>query len=125
MKESDTFPKRGLSRRETLLAGGGTAVGLVVGGAPGAPAETYRRERSRGPVRHADVVVVAAGIFGLTAARRLLQAGVRSVLVLEASDRVGGRTLNLKVANGVITEGTAAAWRAGPHSSIRYAGATS
>jgi monoamine oxidase len=39
-----------------------------------------------------DAVVVGAGFAGIAAAQRLLEAG-RTVLVLEASDRVGGRAL--------------------------------
>lgn len=43
-----------------------------------------------------DVVVVGAGLAGLTAARELAGAGL-NVQVLEARDRVGGRTLNHSV----------------------------
>ncbi|MGX2997657.1 NAD(P)/FAD-dependent oxidoreductase [Streptomyces sp. JNUCC 64] len=42
------------------------------------------------PARHADIVIVGAGVAGLTAARRLTRAGIPTV-VLEATDRPGGR----------------------------------
>jgi len=43
-----------------------------------------------------DVIVVGAGVSGLIAARDLVRAG-RTVVVLEARDRVGGRTLSDEV----------------------------
>lgn len=48
------------------------------------------------PTYHADVVVVGAGIAGLSAARRLTSAGV-TVTVLEAAHTVGGRMATEKV----------------------------
>jgi monoamine oxidase len=51
----------------------------------------------------ADVLVVGAGLAGLTAARDLMAAG-RSVLVLEARDRVGGRVVNQEIGDGKIVE---------------------
>jgi len=51
----------------------------------------------------ADVLVVGAGLAGLTAARELTSAG-HSVLVLEARDRVGGRVVNEDIGDGKIVE---------------------
>src|SRR5688572_23176293 len=50
-----------------------------------------------------DAIVVGAGIAGLTAARRLAEGGA-DVVVLEASERVGGRTVNEPIADGQVTE---------------------
>lgn len=51
----------------------------------------------------ADVVVVGAGLAGLTAARELEAAG-RSAVVLEARARVGGRVLTETLAGGLVVE---------------------
>ena len=49
------------------------------------------------------MIVVGAGLAGLAAARRLRGAG-REVVVLEARDRVGGRTLNEPIGDGKVVE---------------------
>jgi monoamine oxidase len=51
----------------------------------------------------ADVVVVGAGLAGLVAARDLEAQGC-SVVVVEARDRVGGRTLNEGIGDGKVVE---------------------
>ncbi len=50
-----------------------------------------------------DVVVVGAGIAGLSAAREVARAG-RSIAVLEARDRVGGRTTGYTLRSGFTVE---------------------
>ena len=47
--------------------------------------------------------MIGAGLAGLSAARNLVAAG-RSVAVLEARDRVGGRTLNEPIGDGKVVE---------------------
>ena len=53
--------------------------------------------------RSADIVVVGAGLAGLAAARELQRLG-RDVIVLEARDRVGGRTLTEPIGDGKVVE---------------------
>src|SRR5690606_14732544 len=54
--------------------------------------------------RNVDVIVVGAGLAGLCAARRLAERGA-SYIVLEARDRVGGRTLSQSLAGSMIDLG--------------------
>jgi monoamine oxidase len=51
----------------------------------------------------ADVAIVGAGVAGLVAARALVAAGLRP-LVVEARDRVGGRLLNEPIGDGEVVE---------------------
>lgn len=86
---------RTLTRRD--LAGAATTGALgaaLLAGVPGARAASGQGEEGGGRVpRRADVAVVGGGIAGLAAATRVAAAG-RSVVVLEARPRVGGRIKN-------------------------------
>lgn len=56
-----------------------------------------------------DAVVVGAGLSGLQAALDLSEAG-RSVVILEARDRVGGKTCSVKRPDGRGIQEIGAAW---------------
>jgi monoamine oxidase len=86
--------------RRALIGGAAAAAGAAA--LPEAASGAAAPAKSKGTLS-ADVVVVGAGLSGLTAARTLV-AHRRSVLVLEARDRVGGRTLNHSLGTGKVVE---------------------
>ncbi len=83
-----------LSRRELAGISAGGAAGLALGRIPGA--------RAAGS-KSVDVVVVGAGLAGLSAARKIAAKG-HSVAVLEARNRVGGRTFDHHLGGGRVVE---------------------
>jgi monoamine oxidase len=98
-QEREAGGRKQVVTRRSFVGGAATgALGAsLVGAIPGSPGESEadspgRRGRGRRN-RRADVVVVGAGPAGLLAANKIAAAG-RSVVVLEARDRVGGRVKN-------------------------------
>jgi monoamine oxidase len=89
-------------RRELLAGGAGLAAGGMLADAATAAARGARRHRVPKPVRY-DVAVVGAGLAGLTAATAIRAAG-RSVVVLEARKRVGGRNYDHMLSPGKVVE---------------------
>jgi monoamine oxidase len=97
--------RRGLLKSAALAAAGAS---------PAAAQEAFETQAARR--READYIVVGAGYAGMTAAYRLKQAGA-SVIVLEANDRIGGRTWSIPTSNGGFID-VGAGWTGSGQTSV-------
>ena len=83
---------------------------FLAGAAMLASAPTMASAQGAGDV---DIVVIGAGAAGIAAARRVL-AAKRSVVVIEASDRLGGRCVtDTRLFGAPVDLGTVTSWDLG------------
>ncbi|NNE16957.1 MAG: NAD(P)-binding protein [Myxococcales bacterium] len=89
------------TRRRFVRVTGGAAAAASIGG----PGLVRAAADERGvATRHVNLVIIGGGLSGLMAGRELQKRGTDSFIVLEARDRVGGRTLNMPIGGGHIVE---------------------
>ncbi|MGB7477815.1 MAG: FAD-dependent oxidoreductase, partial [Polyangiales bacterium] len=90
------------TRRRFVRVTGGAAAAASIGGS--GLVRAAAADEGGVATRHVNLVVIGAGLSGLMAGRELRKRGVDSFVVLEARERVGGRTLNMPIGGGHIVE---------------------
>jgi monoamine oxidase len=88
---------RNITRRNALWFLGASAAATLV-------PYTGSASGQKGLVQHADVAIVGAGFAGMIAAKNLIRAGKKAV-VLEARDRIGGRVKGGRIAGRAVDVG--------------------
>ncbi len=94
-------PEHDITRRRFVAGTVATGTALAAPAVAEAAGKPAKHKPARPP--QVDVVIVGAGFAGLTAARDLVKKG-KSVMVLEARDRVGGRVWNHDLGGGKVSE---------------------
>lgn len=87
------------SRRDLFKVGAVASLSGIMN----SPAQAEKSQERRHFDIHADVIVVGAGFAGITAAKLLVEAG-KKVVVLEARNRIGGRTHTEDVLPGLTLD---------------------
>jgi monoamine oxidase len=115
MTDQDSQPNPVTRRR---FVAGSLVTGAAVAVPASAQAAKHKRKSKPKPKKPstthtADVAIVGAGLAGLTAARQLKAAG-KSVIVLEARERVGGRCFSRSLGPGASDVANMGATFVGP-----------
>jgi monoamine oxidase len=100
-----------LTRRRLIGVGAAAGAGALLGAGPAdaakkkkhKPKPKKKKASTQPKTKTADFIVVGGGMAGLTAAREIVRAG-KTVLVVEARDRVGGRVWNHSLGGGDVSE---------------------
>lgn len=56
-------------------------------------------------MQNVRVLIIGAGVSGISAASRLIERGLKNVVILEAENRIGGRVHTTKFASNVVELG--------------------
>ncbi len=103
MARDDAYPQSSggspLFTRRGIIRGAAVVTGAAVASTALASCASADSGTAVGPTLTVDVVIVGGGLAGLSAARDLNAAG-KSIVVLEANNRVGGRTWTEPVPGG-------------------------